>query len=110
MNQVKNQDLTFEDFVGGFCAIGLVPGDTVLVQSSFAEFRRVRGGPKTVIEALLEVLQPDGTLIMPTFNWVDFGAKKFYSKRKSKPQKRLKISVFRGSQDPGRPAPAVDGG
>jgi aminoglycoside 3-N-acetyltransferase len=29
----------------------------------------VEGGPQTVIDALLEILGPDGTLIMPTFNF-----------------------------------------
>ena len=78
--------LTREDLAKGFRALGLSGADTVLAQSSFKAFGGVSGGPKTVIEALLEVLGPDGTLAMPTFNWDDFGGKKLYSKRHTKPQ------------------------
>ena len=82
----QKKELSFEEFVEGLRAIGLSAGDTVLVQSSFIPFRHLKGGPRAVLEALLTVLQPNGTLIMPTFNWRDFGEKKFYSKRHSKPQ------------------------
>ena len=78
--------LTRDDLVEGFRAMSLCSEDTVLVQSGFKAFGGVVGGPKTVIEALLEVLRPHGTLIMPTFNWDDFGEKKLYSKRHTKPQ------------------------
>ena len=82
----QKHELTFEELRDGFRAIGLSGSDTILVQSSFAALRRVRGGPETVIKALLNILEPNGTLIMPTFNWMDFGEKKFYSKLKTKSQ------------------------
>ncbi len=48
---------------------GLEAGDTLLVHSSYKSFGGVEGGPQTVIDALLAVLGPGGTLIMPTFNF-----------------------------------------
>lgn len=46
-------------------ALGLAPGQTVLVHSSLSALGWVSGGPVAVIQALMEVLTPDGTLIMP---------------------------------------------
>jgi len=86
MNQQYTKELTVDELVEGFRNLGLSNTDTVLVQSSFKAFGVVVGGPRTVIEALLEVLHPNGTLIMPAFNWSDFGENKLYSKCNTKPQ------------------------
>jgi aminoglycoside 3-N-acetyltransferase len=59
----------FTDLVAGFKQIGLQAGDTVLVHSAYKSFGGVEGGPQVVIDALLDVLGADGTLIMPAFNF-----------------------------------------
>ncbi len=61
--------LEIEDLVVGFTKAGLAPGDTVLVHSSYKSFGGVNGGPQAVIDAFLAALGPEGTLIMPTFNF-----------------------------------------
>ena len=61
--------LTKNDLVREFQAIGLQAGDTLLVHSSYKSFGGVAGGPQTVIDAFLEVIGPEGTLVMPTFNF-----------------------------------------
>lgn len=61
--------LTHKTLVDEFSAIGLKPGDTLLVHSAYKSFGGVEGGPQTVIDALLDVLGDNGTLIMPTFNF-----------------------------------------
>ncbi len=61
--------LTFDDLTGEFRALGVEQGDTLLVHSSYKSFGGVEGGPQTVIDALLDVLGEEGTLIMPTFNF-----------------------------------------
>ncbi len=72
----------------------MLPTDMVLVQSSFKAFGGVVGGPKKVIEALLDVVFLSGTLIMPTFNWNDFGEKKLYRKAHTKPQTGILSEMF----------------
>ena len=57
------------ELIAGFQETGLKAGDTVLVHSSYKSFGGVDGGPQTVIDVLLELLTPEGTLIMPTFNF-----------------------------------------
>ena len=61
--------LTLPELTENFRALGVAAGDTLLVHSSYKSFGGVDGGPQTVIDALLEVLGQDGTLIMPTFNF-----------------------------------------
>lgn len=93
-------EFTKESAAKDFHALGVQEGDTVLVQSGFRNFRMIRGGPTALIEALLMAVGKRGTLIMPTFNWVDFGEKKFYSKKNTKPQTGLLSELF--AEWPGR--------
>ncbi|MBN2081379.1 AAC(3) family N-acetyltransferase [bacterium] len=60
-------------------ALGVREGMLLMVHSSLSGLGWVIGGPVTVIDALEEVLGPDGTLVLPTFdggnsdpiNWQD---------------------------------------
>jgi aminoglycoside 3-N-acetyltransferase len=47
-------------------ALGLGAGDTVLVHSSASSLGFVAGGVQAVVQALLDVLGPSGTLVVPT--------------------------------------------
>lgn len=49
--------------------LGLVPGDNVIVHTSFRSLHPVEGGANTLLDALLEVLGPQGNLMLPTFNY-----------------------------------------
>ncbi len=57
-----------QEIVLGLRRLGLHPGDGVMVHSSLKSFGRVAGGAGTIIAALMEVLTPAGTLMMPSFN------------------------------------------
>lgn len=61
--------LTKEELVSGFCEIGLVNGDIVLVHSALRKLGPVDGGADTVIDALLQVVGNNGTVAMPTHTW-----------------------------------------
>ncbi len=56
-------------------ALGLRPGMDVMVHSSMSKIGPISGGPNTVINSLLAVLGPTGTLLAPSFN--HFEAKVF---------------------------------
>ena len=65
--------ITKSFLVDEFRALGMAAGDTIFVHSAYSTLSRapggVEGGPQTVIDAILEVVGPAGTLIMPTFNY-----------------------------------------
>ena len=46
--------------------LGLTDGDTVLVHASASSLGFVAGGVQAVVQALLDVVGPDGTLVVPT--------------------------------------------
>ena len=49
-------------------ALGLASGMDVMVHSSLSNIGPVKGGAETVIDALLEVIGCEGTLLMPSFH------------------------------------------
>ena len=63
------KDLHKEDIAAGLRRLGVRAGAKLMVHSSMKSFgATVLGGPSTVIEALMEVLTEQGTLMMPSFN------------------------------------------
>jgi aminoglycoside 3-N-acetyltransferase len=77
--------INYNDLVSGFKELGLEAGDTVLVHSSYKSFGGVEGGPQMVIQALLDVLTLEGTMIMPAFSF-DFNKGKPWDVRTSPSQ------------------------
>jgi aminoglycoside 3-N-acetyltransferase len=55
-----------ENLKTAFRQAGLGNGDLVLVHSALRALGPVEGGADTVLDALLEILGPDGTLALPT--------------------------------------------
>jgi aminoglycoside N3'-acetyltransferase len=51
--------------------IGVEAGDVLLVHASFRATRPVEGGPRGLIDALLEAIGPRGTLVMPSWSGTD---------------------------------------
>jgi aminoglycoside 3-N-acetyltransferase len=62
-------DVTREDIVAGIRSLGVQPGSLMLVHSSLSSFGRVEGGAAMVAQALLDSVAPNGTVIVPTFNY-----------------------------------------
>lgn len=52
-------------------ALGVAPGDVLLVHSSFRAAGPVEGGPAGLIEALSRAVGPEGTLVMPSWTGND---------------------------------------
>ncbi|MDY7009427.1 MAG: AAC(3) family N-acetyltransferase [Planctomycetota bacterium] len=82
MKKRKNADrsatVTKKNIIDGLKRLGLRSGDHVLVHVSLSSFGRVAGGADTVIDALLKVTGPDGTVVVPAFESDDevFDAKR----------------------------------
>lgn len=47
--------------------LGITKGDVLFIRLSYKAIGRVEGGPKTVVEAILETIGPSGTLIATAF-------------------------------------------
>ena len=56
------------DIVTGLAEMGVMKGCLVHVHSSLSAFGYVEGGADTVVDALLEAVGPEGTVMVPTFN------------------------------------------
>lgn len=65
----KMKIVTKADIVAGLQEIGLKEGNTVIVHTSLSSIGYVCGGAQTVIEALIEVVGENGTIMMPTQSW-----------------------------------------
>jgi aminoglycoside 3-N-acetyltransferase len=60
------KSISTEDLVNDFQRIGLQNGDVVLVHSSLSRIGHLEEGPKTLVDALIEVVGSEGTILMPT--------------------------------------------
>ena len=59
--------ITKKDIVDKLRKIGLKQGDHIIVHSSLSSFGKVIGGADSVIDALIEAVRKEGTVIVPTF-------------------------------------------
>ncbi|MBR5139857.1 MAG: AAC(3) family N-acetyltransferase [Clostridia bacterium] len=66
--ELKNEnELTKDDVVRSLCNLGLSKGDTVMIHSSVSGCGHIVGGAKTIVEAFLEVVGDEGTIMAPAF-------------------------------------------
>ena len=52
--------------MAGLYALGIAPGSKLLVHSSLSSFGYVEGGANAVIDAFLDMVGVQGTLLVPT--------------------------------------------
>ena len=67
---MKDRKLVLKkDLIEGLHKTGLTKGDHVIVHTSLSSLGFVCGGAQIVIEALLETVGNEGTILMPTQSW-----------------------------------------
>lgn len=66
-NNIK--PVTYEQLVEQFAACGVSEGQNISVHTSLSKLGWVVGGPETVIRALIHLVGPTGTLMMPAQTW-----------------------------------------
>ncbi len=66
--KATQQPNTITTLKNDFKALGIKPGLVIIMHSSLSKIGWTVGGPVAVIEALMQILTPEGTLIMPTFS------------------------------------------
>lgn len=58
-----------QDIISALQAVGVEEGQSIEVHTSLSSMGYVCGGPQIVIEALLETVGKNGTILMPTQSW-----------------------------------------
>lgn len=58
-----------QDILSALQKVGVKPGQAIMVHTSLSSLGFVCGGAQPVIEALLESVGPQGTIMMPTQTW-----------------------------------------
>jgi len=65
-NSVKH--FTLMDLINDIKTLGITKGDVLFIHSSLRSIGYVEGGPDAVIDAFLDVIGKEGTLIIPTYS------------------------------------------
>jgi aminoglycoside 3-N-acetyltransferase len=68
LNTEFKKTLEKKDIADAVRKAGIAEGDLVMVHSSLSSFGRIEGGAETVIDAILEAVGSDGTVLFPTFS------------------------------------------
>lgn len=91
-----NEVLTKEDFKAALTRLGVKKGMLLYVQSSLRSINYVAGGAQSVIDALMEVVGYDGTIVMhaPTRNLCDPSDNKKNIPRDRYEEVRLSMPAF----------------
>ena len=64
-------------------SMGLTEGDSVIVHSSFRSLKPFDDGPREVVDAILNVIGPNGNLMLPTFNYSSPPPEPYYDPRET---------------------------
>ena len=69
---------SFSDLLNGFQAIPLTTSRVIIVHNSYKSLGGVAGGAETVLDALLEWVGPEGTVLFPTFNFSSWSESHYF--------------------------------
>ena len=72
----KRKLVTPDDMKNALKDIGVQKGQAVMVHTSLSSLGYVCGGAQSVIEALLESVGDEGTIMMPTQSWNKYNGRR----------------------------------
>ena len=87
--------LTKADIVQGLRELGVNQGDILMVHSALSSLGWVEGGADTVIDALIEAVNPGGTIAMPTLHTPSISGEEVFDVDESPSQMGEISEVFR---------------
>lgn len=61
--------VTKDAIIAGLRKLGVKTGDSIFIHASIRSIGYIQGGPKSVVDAILDVIGPEGTLAAPAFNF-----------------------------------------
>ena len=94
--------LTIAELKNALTRLGIVPGDRIMVHSSFKSFGKVEKGPHGIIQALLETVTSAGIVAMPALSdCCDGGVAGVYAKEHTPIEKWVGIIPELFRQTPG---------
>ena len=74
---------SYQEILAGFCQIPLTESRIVLVHSSYKSLGGVEGGAQAIIDALLEWVGPEGTVLLPNFNFQSWTETHYFDVRET---------------------------
>ena len=94
-------NLTKQAIQKDLARLGVCPGDMILMHSSFKSLGPVKGGAAVFFEAFLELLGPEGTLILPALSFSEVTREQRVFDRQSTPSCVGYLTNFFRTQVPG---------
>lgn len=67
LKKVNNKNFNIKDFENALISMGLQNGDCLIVHASWRSFIGFTGKPEDIIESIIKIIGPTGTLIMPCY-------------------------------------------
>ena len=62
---------SYEIIKNDLIKLGVKKGGVIMLHSSLSSMKYVDGGANTLIQALLDVVTPTGTLLLPSFTYIE---------------------------------------
>lgn len=96
--------ITKKEIKEAFTEIGVTPGDVLVLQSSYKGCGGIEDGPDGLIDALMELLGPEGTLIMGAYNFTHWTEHHYFDILETPSEVGIISEIFRKRPEVGRTA------
>lgn len=96
--------ITKKDIKDSFIAMGVSPGDVLIIQSSYKGCGEIENGPDGLIDTLMELLGTEGTLIMPAYNFTQWTENHYFDVLETTSEVGAITEIFRKKPEVARTA------